>query len=171
MKECFKCKKTLSLDNFYKHSQMKDGHVNKCKECNKKDVRENYKVNIEHFKEYEKKRAMLPHRVKLREEYSKTEGGKISKAKTNKKYNKFYREERYQWTKKDRIINPKKHRARNLVNHAIRGGFLIKPQHCEECLLDKKLHGHHCDYNKPLDVMWLCTQCHADWHKNNKAID
>lgn len=156
MKECFKCKKILSLDNFYKHPQMLDGHVNKCKECNKKDVRKNYKINIEHFKEYEKKRAILPHRVKLREEYSKTDSYKAS---------------HYKSIKKARIENPKKYKARNFVNNALRAGFLIKPQNCENCLLDKKLHGHHCDYNKPLDVMWLCSRCHADWHKINKSID
>lgn len=156
MKECFKCKKTLSLDNFYKHPQMLDGHVNKCKECNKKDVRENYKVNIGHFKEYEKKRATLPHRVKLREEYSKTDAYKISHHKSNVKYHN---------------IHPKRYKAKILVACAVRNGFLKKPQYCEKCLLDKKLHGHHCDYNKPLDVMWLCPRCHKDWHKDNTPID
>jgi hypothetical protein len=156
MKECFKCKKILSLDNFYKHGGMKDGYVNKCKECNKKDVKENYNVNIEYFREYDKKRNTLPHRIKLREGYSKTEA---------------YKQSHYKSVKKQRQENPKKYKARNFVNNALKNGFLIKPQHCEKCLLGKKLHGHHCDYNKPLDVMWLCTQCHADWHKNNNAID
>lgn len=155
MKECFNCKITLPLSGFYKSKTMTDGHLNKCKECIKSRVRENYRENINYYKEYEKNRAMLPHRIKLREEYSKTNAYKISQTKT---------------IKKQRQESPKKYKARNFVNNALRAGFLIKPQHCEECLLDKKLHGHHCDYNKPLDVMWLCTSCHREWHKNNEAI-
>lgn len=42
MKKCFKCGIEKSLTDFYKHPQMVDGHVNKCKSCNKKDVTQNY---------------------------------------------------------------------------------------------------------------------------------
>ena len=73
MKTCFKCNEEKPYTEFYKHKAMNDGYIGKCKDCNKKDVRENYKKNIEHYTGYEKMRANLPHRIKLREDYSKTE--------------------------------------------------------------------------------------------------
>jgi len=55
-KDCFKCGLNKTLDNFYKHPQMPDGHVNKCKECNKVDVRKNYSLKKEQYHEYDKGR-------------------------------------------------------------------------------------------------------------------
>jgi len=45
-KVCFKCGTEKGLSEFYKHPKMPDGHVNKCKECNKKDIKGNYEDNI-----------------------------------------------------------------------------------------------------------------------------
>lgn len=152
-KKCFKCGETKSLSEFYKHKMMADGHLNKCKECQKKDVRENRLLKIEYYTEYEKKRAMLPHRVEARADYAKTEAGKVSIKRSS-----------VRWRKN----NPVKRLANNAVNNAIRGGLLHKPNSCECCGNSSNIiHGHHDDYAYPLNVRWLCPACHMRWHRSN----
>lgn len=60
-----------------------------------------------------------------------------------------------------------KHIARWLVNRAVKTKRLIK-QPCEDCGA-KKVDAHHEDYFKPLDVRWLCRQCHLSHHTKAKG--
>ena len=57
MKKCFKCGEEKPLHEFYKHKQMKDGHVNKCKKCNKRDVANHRLENIDKIREYDRSRG------------------------------------------------------------------------------------------------------------------
>lgn len=56
MKECFKCNQVKPLTDFYKHPKMTDGHVNKCKDCYKNDVKGNYLINKQDANYIEKER-------------------------------------------------------------------------------------------------------------------
>jgi hypothetical protein len=57
----------------------------------------------------------------------------------------------------------KRRKARNDLNHAVRDKKIIKLP-CQSCG-NVKSEGHHHDYDKPLEVEWLCFTCHRNSHK------
>ncbi len=132
MKKCFKCNIEKPLSDFYRHKQMKDGHVNKCKDCNKKDVAEHRAKNIDKIREYDRAR-----------------GSRQSAS----------------YTREWKMRYPKKYRAHNIVNNHKRAGNLHQ-EPCEICG-NKKTVAHHDDYDKPLNVRWLCQAHHKQWHAKN----
>lgn len=152
-KKCFKCETVKPLTEFYKHSGMLDGHLNKCKECNKKDVRKNRLNKIDYYREYDKKRALIPSRIAARLEYAQTEAGKKMIRIRSKRYKEKY---------------PYKKIATSALGNAIRDKKIKRPESCENCSATGKIHGHHDDYSKPYDVRWLCVKCHTAWHKVNE---
>lgn len=57
--------------------------------------------------------------------------------------------------------------AHNAVKRAIRAGDLVRKP-CEVCG-EERAEAHHDDYNKPLEVRWLCKMCHRLWHAQHEA--
>lgn len=53
------------------------------------------------------------------------------------------------------------------VSNALKSGKMIKPANCSVCGSTYLIEGHHEDYSKPLDVVWLCKTCHTNVHKNS----
>ena len=81
--------------------------------------------------------------------YAKTEKGKDS---INRASKRAYQNHKHKWL------------ARAKARYAVKTGQLNKPIDCEGCGLEKLLHGHHEDYTKPLEVNWICQQCHTLVH-------
>lgn len=139
MKLCTSCFVEKDLEaEFYKHSAMADGYLNKCKECVKNRVTKHRDANIYRIREYDRKRLKENPERKLQHRAN---------------------------TIKFRTENPEKYAAQTAVGNAIRDGKL-KRQTCREC--GKKAHAHHEDYSKPLDVIWLCPVHHAEIHKRKR---
>lgn len=152
MKTCFKCGVNKDLADFYKHPKMADGRVNKCKECNKMDVRENRAAKADQYRAYDAKRYQDDPAIRERHRlYQKTEAGKAS-----------LRRSRRRWLKE----NAEKRAAHVMLNNAVRDGRSIKPDTCEKCGASNcRIEGHHDDYALPLAVEWLCRKCHVDAHR------
>ena len=156
MKKCFKCGLEKDISEFYVHKKMLDGHLNKCKECTKKDTFGITKEQIEKRKERDRNRPNAKERVlKNCQRIKNNEEARI-KNNENKK----------EWYKK----NKHKKYANNLVMRALYSGKLIRPLYCEKCNSDLKIEAHHEDYDKPYVVVWLCVECHSNRHKELNKI-
>lgn len=125
----------------------------RCKECHKAEVRRNRAERSEQYRLYEKMRFKRdPHRNEANKAYAKTPKGKASHAAATKKRN---------------SLNPLKRAANVILGNAVRSGRVIKPEECSKCARippRRQLHGHHEDYTKPLDVVWICASCHGFEH-------
>lgn len=145
MIKCKKCCNYKDETEFYPNSK-------KCKHCTCEAVRENRKNNIKHYTEYEAKRYKEnPKRKEAIKAYAKTDAGKKSHKKSCKKW-------------EDNNLH--KRSANTMVGNAVRDGKILKPKECSICSVSGvRIHGHHEDYSKPLEVIWCCSQCHTDIHK------
>lgn len=61
--------------------------------------------------------------------------------------------------------------AKMAVARAIKRGDLVRPEACDKCSKICKPEGHHFDYTKRLDVMWLCKSCHAREHVRLRKVE
>ena len=137
-KVCFKCSVDKPITEYYKHAQMGDGHLNKCKECTKKDANQHRSDNLERIREYDRQRGKLAKRIAGNTEITRA------------------------WRAEDK----RRQQAHTAVAKGLRHGTIFK-EPCCRCGNEKSL-AHHDDYDKPLDIMWLCQPCHKQRHKELK---
>lgn len=137
---------------------MADGHVNKCKECNKKDVRENRADKKDYYDKYDRNRPNHEERVRKAAERVKLLYN------SDENFKKTILVQKQKWLNN----NQHKRKAQIAVGNAKRDGKLTQPDCCEHCgTSEKKIQAHHWSYEPEhwLDVIWLCTTCHGKEHK------
>lgn len=96
--------------------------------------------------------------------YSHSDKGRA----TYKKYYEDHKSEFIERAKRSIKRYPNERRAHSIVNKHLSLGK-IERRPCEICG-NPKTDAHHDDYNKPLDIRWLCRKCHADWHSKNEPV-
>lgn len=70
-----------------------------------------------------------------------------------------------------RRADKERQRARKKVEYAVRVGRLIRPTACDRCGAGGRIEAHHRDYAKPLEVEWLCSQCHGRTRRSTEAVE
>ena len=159
-KICRTCGILKSIDEYYRLSRMKDGHLNSCINCTIERVKRHRELNIEKIKEYDRNRPNKKERTKI-----DIERKRLLKLSDPIKYNEIERNRSKKYNEK----YPEKHKAHCLINNSIRDGkFESLP--CSICG-ELKAQAHHDDYSKPLDVIWLCTKHHSERHIYLREIE
>lgn len=122
-----------------------------CKPCGVAKTQQWVRENKERRAQYE------------RDYYETTSGRKVRRSATNR-YRQTPQGKQQRITDAKRYANkyPEKVKARKTLNHAIAAEKVFKKP-CERCG-KKRVHGHHDDYAKPLQVRWLCSRCHTLQH-------
>lgn len=119
----------------------KDGH-NCCRTCRVISMKKYKENNIEKIREWHKRNWLNGYRPD--------------------------KEKSLEHTRKWKTENKEKDKAQHLLAYKIKRGE-IKKQPCEVCG-ELKVDGHHEDYTKPLEVIWLCRQHHKDHHRKLKLL-
>jgi len=149
MKNCSKCGEEKSFEMFYKNPDSKDGYRGYCKVCCEAISR------VHDSTEHRKIQNQLSNK-----KYRESDAGRIANSnyiRSNR--GKELRRKYYQASKH-------KVKAHGIVAKAIKNGELIR-QACGVCG-NEKVHAHHEDYDKPLDVVWLCHKHHMKLHATLK---
>ena len=143
-----KCKTCFSEKN---EADFYVSNKSRCKDCLKKSAIANRLAKIDYYRAHDRFRGGLSYRVKARKEYAKTDSGKAAQARS---------------VKTQKLLRPKQNKAREIVNNAVRDGRLEKWP-CLVCGV--KAEAHHPDYDRPLDVVWLCNMHHRQAHEIGKT--
>jgi len=177
MKACIHCEEEKPLSEYYKHPRMADGYLGSCKVCCKERATANRNNNLERIQAYDRARGNRQDPEYAKEHYWSdpvrarrmqrewSAENKESVTKSSRRWAAENMGKRLEIERQYRKNFPKVHLAHIRLHNALNQEILER-QPCEVCR-EVKVEAHHCDYDHALNVMWLCRQHHADWHREN----
>lgn len=159
MRQCKVCGCLKHLDDFYK------SNMASCKNCVKLRANNNRAENLEQRREYDRNRPNAKERTQKYKEYLNT---------LPHDANIIRLESRRVCTKAWDSANKAKRSAQGKLGFAVKTGEVVKPSECSQCgCSDKQIQGHHWSYLEEnwLNVIWLCTSCHAQEHRRLREVE
>lgn len=149
MKNCKSCGLAKDLSDFRPDTRMVDGHYNQCRECQRIYNREYRARNQEAVRAASRDRANKRY-------WDSKETKPVLYADRKEVVKKSVKA----WAAK----NHEKTTAHSRLNMAVKRGDILK-QPCRDCGSARRVSGHHEDYSRALDVIWLCPKHHGERHR------
>lgn len=176
---CNKCSVERELDSF-EFRKDRGCYRTVCKICRNALHRKNYAVNANKVAKYRKsirENNKEDANRKSRKRYWEKRETLLPQKKTRRKQALIEnpqavlseRSSARKW--RSRPENKLKCCAHQKVLRALKNGILTKSTHCQMCGKEEKLHGHHHDYGKPLDIIWVCPACHILMHSKYYGLE
>ena len=147
LKSCCRCGNVFPLSEFYRDKRRKDGRYPRCRRCHAEAVRRWRDNNLEKARANDRQwKARNPDKHNA----------------WNKRWQRNNAEKVRAWTQRWKEENPEKRSAHTIVASAIKRGALVRAP----CLIcgNEDADGHHDNYARPLDVVWLCRSHHIERH-------
>ena len=154
-KHCSKCGKMKSVSDFYKDRVKRDGLRGLCKSCDEAARTRRIRQGHPPTEAQRKKFAEASRIYRLRHPEKAAEA--VRKYRRNNQAVAVENARRYANKYPERI------KAVDLMKYAVRTGRVVRGP-CFACGATKNVHGHHEDYDKPYEVIWLCPGCHYAYH-------
>lgn len=165
----------IQRENSKKHVERKRKYQKKRYFDNRENIlkenRKYYLENRERLRKRQNELQKIPEK-RLKNNERQKKWSKINRELRRKIYRKYLyanRDKANKWQLEWRKNHKIEARAHRMIRDHVRRGNIIRPNECEICKLECKPDGHHTDYSKPLEVMWLCKTCHA--HQHGKLLD
>lgn len=149
MKKCSRCGRVMPEECFSSDRTKKSGLSIACKDCNAERCRRYYDRKYRGVKD----------------------SGLIKRGWTKGKSKREARDSinaacKRRWGNQSKRVKGK---AKFKLHQSIVSGEVEKGTFCLVCGSRKEVQAHHEDYNRPLDVIWLCRQCHAFFHNEKRS--
>lgn len=142
VRRCTMCLITRPTSEFSPHPRTLDGVRSRCKVCATKVAHQKRWADV--------KDARAKDRMKRPTERERD---------ARRRYSKAYKKK-----------HPERIRAASKLHRLKQSGRIEAPASCQACgCVESVLDMHHVDYDRPLDVMWVCKPCHKVLDNERRA--
>ena len=175
-KRCSRCGREKAVSESHRAVGKIDGYAALCKECQAtSSTKYRERIADRDFEDIElvgRKRCCLCGRQLPVEKFNYCRSSPDGLTSHCRGCGKEYKKEHYSDHQSDyysRVVDrrrehPEQERAYRKLSEAVSRGEIIRPDACSKCGEQGQIVAHYDDYERPLDVVWLCISCDRQLH-------